>query len=49
LGEGSDPFRRRHEIVPGIAAGIGDILVGFVKPVGELVLAEVFPDVFGGV
>ncbi len=49
MGEGSDPFRRCHEIVPGIAAGIDDILVGFVKPVGELVLAEVLPDVFGGV
>ena len=36
-----------HECVPGIAAGLHDVVVGLVEPVGELVLAEVLPDVFG--
>ena len=26
-----------------------DVLVGFVEPVRELVLAQIFPDVFGGI
>src|SRR5208337_2411325 len=32
-----------------IAAGFDNVLVGFVEPVGELVLAQIFPDVLGGI
>ena len=46
---GGNAIGRCHERVPGLAAGIDDVSVGLVKPVSELVLAQVRPDVFDGV
>jgi len=37
------------EEVPGVATGLDDVVVGFEDAVGELVLAQVLPDVFGRV
>jgi hypothetical protein len=34
------------EVVPGLAASVFDVLVGLVYAVGELVLAQICPDVF---
>lgn len=36
-------------MVPGVAAGLDDGVVGFVDAVGEMVLAQELPDVFLGV
>ena len=47
--EGGDVFWRGHERIPSIAASIYDIVISLVEPVGEVVLAEVFPDIFGRV
>lgn len=35
--------------VPGFATGIDDVVVGFVEAVGELVFAQVFPNVLHGI
>jgi hypothetical protein len=37
------------EAASNIASGLEDFLVGFEDPVGEVVLAQELPDVFGGV
>jgi hypothetical protein len=45
-GEGGDGIWRGHESIPSIATSVHDILVGFVEPVCELVLALILPDIF---
>ena len=44
-GDRGEPVGRRHEPVPGLAAGRDDRLVVRPDPQAELVLAQVLPDV----
>src|SRR6476620_7785790 len=45
LGDGSNPLRHLHKLVPGFAAGIDDGLVASPELMTEPVLAHVFPDI----
>jgi hypothetical protein len=49
LCDGGDALWGCHEGVPSLATGLDDVLVGLIKPVGELVLAQILPHVLGGV
>ena len=54
MGDGCESSRGRDEVSPGIAAGLDDGVVGVVDAQGEVVLAQILPDVldrveFGGV
>jgi hypothetical protein len=48
-GEGSDPFRHLHELVPGLAAGIDNSFVAWPHLMTEPVLAHEFPHVLSRV
>ena len=47
--DGHDAPGLVDEAASNIASGLEDFLVGFEDPVGEVVLAQELPDVFGGV
>ncbi len=48
-GEGGDPTRFIEHGVPGVRAGIEDILIGHEQAVAEEVVFEVLPGFFGGI
>ena len=45
--DGHDAPRLVDELVPGVAAMVDDVVVGFEHAVGEPVVAQELPDVFG--
>lgn len=42
----AEPGGHGDKVVPGLAAGFQDGLVGFIETDGQLVLAQILPDVF---
>ena len=46
--DGSDPCGCRED-VPGVAASVDDVVVGIVDADGEVVVADIFPDVYDGI
>jgi len=45
LCDGGDAVWGCHQCIPSLAADLHDVLVGFVKPVGEFVLAQILPEI----